>query len=427
MRQNGGFALVAALLLVAVVGIVTATVLQTTSTEVGISGNYKRAIHDFYAAEAGVAEARARVWKAPGTAESFIVGAGVWSSPLWTAYIAASSDWSPSLDPEYSTQDTNMIPVPGNPANTTVRPNSLQTTLPYWVKIRHQTEYDAEQAGHTPATPHYVDLDGSLGRHNRNDRGNVVYFGYPSPTSLVPAAFTTTMAVPWWPVETIVAHGRITEGGVVLEEDVVHPPGPPHLGAIYASGNVSLNAGAGVINGHDACGMVNGLPPVLAAGTVTSTPPMLFDGNPASPRPHALAFNLDAALAALTKGAVVLNADQHHQRLGTAEAPMVFLATREAFAGQPLGIRIRQTIGDGILLVDGNATLEGEVHWNGMVLVTGTLFLIGQGTGIVIHGGVWAGRLEQRTPQLHVQYDSCTLRTALLAVPVLVRNWKEVF
>lgn len=52
---NQGFALVAALLLVVVVGIVAATVLQTTSTEIKISGNQKRAVQEFYAAEAGLA------------------------------------------------------------------------------------------------------------------------------------------------------------------------------------------------------------------------------------------------------------------------------------------------------------------------------------------------------------------------------------
>jgi len=48
---NRGFALVAALLLVVVVGIVAATVLQTTSTEIKISGNQRRAVQDFYVAK----------------------------------------------------------------------------------------------------------------------------------------------------------------------------------------------------------------------------------------------------------------------------------------------------------------------------------------------------------------------------------------
>src|SRR2546429_6226150 len=44
--------------------------------------------------------------------------------------------------------------------------NGLQTAIPYWIKIRHKREYDAELEGHTPATPHYVDGDTSTqGNH----------------------------------------------------------------------------------------------------------------------------------------------------------------------------------------------------------------------------------------------------------------------
>ena len=156
-----GFALVAVLLLVAVVSLVTATVLQTTSTEIQISGNHKQAVQEFYAAEAGLAEARSRLRKTMGAEAYFIRDTGMLPDLLWTAYIVASAEWSPSVDPEYSPHTTNVIPVPGNPTNTVVQPNSVQTDLPYWVKIRHKTEYDAKQAGHKPATPHYVDRDGS--------------------------------------------------------------------------------------------------------------------------------------------------------------------------------------------------------------------------------------------------------------------------
>ena len=66
MNPNRGFALMA------VAGIVTVTVLQTTSTEIQISANHKQAIQEFYAAEAGLAEARSRLRKTLGTAAAFI-------------------------------------------------------------------------------------------------------------------------------------------------------------------------------------------------------------------------------------------------------------------------------------------------------------------------------------------------------------------
>ena len=426
MYHDHGFALVAVLLLIAVVGLVTATVLQTTSTEIQISGNHKQAVQEFYAAEAGLAEARSRLRKIGGTEVYFIGDPAVSPDPLWTAYIVASAEWSPSVDPEYSPHNTNVIPVPGNPTNTVVQPNSVQTGLPYWVKIRHKTEYDAKQAGHKPATPHYVDLDGSTSRPSKGNRGNVVYFGYPSITSTVPVSFTTNTSTPWLPIEKIVARGTATSGTVILEEEVVHPPGPNQLGALHASGDVSLAGVSGAINGHDACGAVGSLPPVVYGGTLTSTPTIQFNGNPASPQPGYQVPALDAALVTLNAEAAVLNGDQTNQHLGTVQVPMTFLAKGGSFV-QPQGIRIQQTRGFGILLVDGNATLEGEVRWDGMILVTGTLFLNGQGSGIVIRGAVWAGRIDQQTGPFTVQYDSCRLQAALLAVPTRVRTWKEVF
>ena len=424
-NHNSGFALVAVLLLVAVVGIVTATVLQTTSTEIRISGNHKQAVQEFYAAEAGLAEARSRLRKTQGTAAAFIGDPVVSPDPLWTAYIVESTEWSPSVDPEYAPLATNVIPVPGNPTNTVVQPNSLQTGLPYWVKIRHKTEYDAERAGHRPATPHYHDLDGSTARHSKSNRGNLVYFGYPSTSSLVPVSFTTNMPTPWLPIEKIIAHGAATGDTVILEEEVVHPPGPNQLGALHAFGDVSFAGASGTIDGHDACGAVGGLPPVMYGGAVASAPTIQFNGNPASPQHSSHVPVPSTALVALKADAIALNGDQINQHLGTAPVPMTFFARGGAFV-QPQGICIQQTRGFGVLLVDGNATLEGEVHWDGMILVTGTLFLNGHGSGIVIRGGVWAGRIDQTGP-LSVRYDSCRLRAALLAVPTQVITWREIF
>ena len=425
MNPNSGFALVAVLLLVAVVSLVTATVLQTTSTEIRISGNHKQAVQEFYAAEAGLAEARSRLRKTPGAEAAFIRDPAVPPDPSWTAYVLESAEWTPSVDPEYASHETNLIPVPGNPTNTVVQPNSLQTGLPYWVKIRHKTEYDAERAGHRPATSHYVDLDGSTARHSKSNRGNVVYFGYPSITSILPVSFTTNLPARWFPVEKIIAHGAATAGSVVLEEEVVHPPGPNQLGALHASGDVSLAGAPSAINGHDACGAVGSLPPVVYGGTVMSATAVQFNGNPANPRHSSHVPALSSALVALKADAVALNGDQINRQLGTAPVPMTFFAEGGSFVSSQ-GIRIRQTRGFGMLLVEGNARLEGEVHWDGMILVTGTLFLNGQGSGIVVRGGIWAGRVDQTGP-LSVRYDSCRIRDALLAVPTRVRTWREVF
>ena len=61
LDNRQGSALIAALLLVAVSGIMGATILFATSTDLQISGNYRRAIQTFYAAEAGLGETQRRL------------------------------------------------------------------------------------------------------------------------------------------------------------------------------------------------------------------------------------------------------------------------------------------------------------------------------------------------------------------------------
>ena len=57
LGESQGVALLAALILMAIVGVMGASVLIATSTEITISGNYRRGIEAFYLAEAGIEEA----------------------------------------------------------------------------------------------------------------------------------------------------------------------------------------------------------------------------------------------------------------------------------------------------------------------------------------------------------------------------------
>ena len=424
--HSQGFALVAALLLVVVVGITATTVLQTTSTELKISGNQRQAVQDFYAAEAGLAEGQARLRKRAGAEHVWIVDRSQRENPFWSAYILTSSTWSLNDDPKFSSHDTNLIPLPGNPVNTIVQPNSVQSTIPYWVKLRHKTEYDAEQAGHHTRNSHYLDGDGQTLRHRSTNVGNIIQYGYPSLDATAPVPFTTQGVTPWFPIELIAAYGGADVGGVLLEIEAIHPVGPNHQGALSVEGDVILSGQPGTINGDDACGVGAGLPPIRYGGSLTNTASIQFEGNPASPQISQRSLNLETALNDLRARAGVLHTDQNHQQLGTADVPMVFLAEREAFV-QPGGIQIRQTNGHGILLVNGNARLEGEVQWRGMILVTGALILRGQGNGILIQGGVWAGHVDYQSGLFTINYDSCQIQTALLSVPVKMRTWKENF
>ncbi|MCH7614243.1 MAG: hypothetical protein IH978_00645 [Nitrospinae bacterium] len=421
-----GFALVAALLLVVVVGIVAATVLQTTSTEIKISGNHRRAVQDFYVAEAGLAEGQARLHTRAGVEQFVMFDLAQRSNPFWSVYILTSSTWEPQDDPNFSSQYLNLIPQPGNPTSTAVQPNSVQSALPYWVKLRHKTEYDAEQAGHRTSTPHYFDGDGRTSTHRSPNVGNVIYFGYPNINITVPGPFTTQGSTPWLPIELITSNGGKDIGGVLLETEAVHPAGPNHLGALYAVGDVILSGQSGIFNGHDACGVVSSLPPVYSGSSVTAGPAFQFDGIPATPVQGSVVLDLVQSIGDLSRGAIPIQSDLLNQQLGSSSVPETYLAT---VSGLPNSSRllIRNTVGHGILLVDGTAIFEGQVSWQGMIIVTGDLLIQGDGAVINVNGGIWARNVQHTGGSLNIQYDSCQIQASLLSRPVQVQSWKEVF
>ncbi|MDX1412512.1 MAG: pilus assembly PilX N-terminal domain-containing protein, partial [Nitrospirales bacterium] len=146
LKRDSGGALLAALVLVVISAIMGATILFATSTDLQISGNFRRSVQTFYAAEAGLAEAQRRLAGSPVTNPWFAGDPSAIPQPNWSAYLLAVPSWDPQHDATFSTQFTNYVPINGNFVNTVIAPNSVQTSLPYWTKIRHKTEYDAEQA-----------------------------------------------------------------------------------------------------------------------------------------------------------------------------------------------------------------------------------------------------------------------------------------
>lgn len=171
LDNRKGSALIAALLLVAVSGIMGATILLAISTELQISGNYRRAIQTFYAAEAGLAETQRRLSGSLASNPVFLGDPATPYQPNWSAYLFAQAGWKPEHDQTYSALLTNYVPLPGNVTNTLAQPNSVQRDVAYWTKVHHKTEYDAEQGGHRQATPHYVDGDGATMLHSKSNRG----------------------------------------------------------------------------------------------------------------------------------------------------------------------------------------------------------------------------------------------------------------
>ena len=305
-----GSALIVALLLVAVSGIMGATILFATSTDLQISGNYRRAAQTFYAAEAGLAETKRRLTGSPVSNPMFVGDLSSLYQPDWSAYVFSHSGWKPEHDQSYSTLFTNYVPLPGNSTNTLIQPNSVQSALPYWAKVHHKTEYDAERAGHRLTTPHYLDGDGVTSLHSTSNRGQIIQFGYPNPMSEKPEPFTSILPSMYAPIERITSHGQVEGADSILQVDVTHPAGPPLWAPLYVGNEVVLSGSAITIQGIDTCGLLpTGRPPISFVPSATLIGTANFSGNPSIPQISPLSIDLVQQINALKKGVTPVLAD----------------------------------------------------------------------------------------------------------------------
>ena len=420
-----GVALVAALILMAIVGVMGASVLIATSTEITISGNFRRGIEAFYVAEAGVEEARARLRGSSFSTEGFIADPVPEYDPVWSAYVLTSTDWKTTEDGGYSEQSTNYIPLPSSPTNTPIVANSLQGALPFWVKIRHKTEYDAERNGHRFGSPHYLDGDGSLEKHTKAKPGHIIFYGYAAADSINPTQFTTTGTPEAFPAELVTAHGTLKGGSSVIEVEVVHHPGPRVLAALYARNGVLVTGTSSSINGFDYCGMLPSKAPVYSLVPSVTKGNAAFQGNPSSPAQGPLDIDIPSMISFLKKGASLLTADQIGVMLGSSSNPKTFYAN---IAGDLnfVTFTLQNGSGAGILLVEGPMQIRGPLNWQGLIVNSGTLTLDASTGPIQIRGGVWSDQIQHVAGNIDIHYDSCAIKNSLLSRPLTVTQWRQI-
>lgn len=422
LDNSKGSALIAALLLVTVSGIMGATILFATSTELQISGNYRRAIQTLYAAEAGLAEIQQRLSRLPASSSVFL---GDLVSPYqsnWSAYVFSQAGWKPADDQTYNPLLTNYVPLSGNIINTIVQQNSVQSDLAYWAKVHHKTEYDAEQAGHRLAAPHYVDGDGVTTLHSTSNRGQLVRFGYPFATSVTPEQFTTTLQTLYPPVEVITSQGQVEGADSIIQADVVRPAGPPIWAPIYVRDQLVLSGSKITIQGIDVCGLFpSGLPPISLASSGSQIGIASLSGNPATSQVSLIILDLDEQINDLKKSATPVLADLINVTMGSAISPAVQYA--EPSSGT---LNISRVTGYGILLVKGNVQIAAPFQWQGLIIVSGqVVFAGGLGTSI-LNGALYADRVQVLHDDVSIMLDTCPIAATLRRLPIKTLNWRQL-
>ena len=424
--NSTGGALIAALLLVAISAIMGATILFATSTDLQISGNYRRAIEAFYAAEAGIAETTIRLGGSPVSNPAYLGDNSPIIQPNWSAYVVSNPAWTSQDDTAHSTLFTNYFPVSGNLTNTAVFPNSVQTALSYWTKVRHKTEFDAEQAGHSSLTPHYQDTDGVTTPHSKNNQGNLVFYGFGSGNGLTPMSFTSANPTPYSPVEIVMSQGEVEGAITLIQVEVAHLPGPPLLAPLYANSQVVFAGGTAAIQGLDSCGLLpEGRPPVWLGpgGALVGTP--TFTGNPPIPQVGTEALDLVTALESLKWSAQVLTGNLVSMNLGAPGNPAVLYAEPLA-GGLSSVLGVQNVNGFGVLLVKGNVKISAPFHWEGLVIVSGQATFDGGIGSSTIRGALLVDQMQVLSGDVTMILDTCPIAASLRVLPVAILNWQLI-
>lgn len=430
VKNERGNVLVTVILLMAfLVGIGTTAIMQT-STDLNISSNYRLSEEAFYAAEAGIEEARARL-RAPKTHVNHAGDPATTFDKWWSAYILSSADVQlADDDPQYSSLYKNYIPTTSSHTNTTLTANSLQSDIPYYVKIRHKLEHDAEDMGHTLAKPMYYDGDASTGTNPATSPGNIIYHGYGDPSQPTKAVqFTTSGATEFKPVEIITSYGIVGNSMKIVEAEVVRGIAPLILAAIYAKGDVTGNGDSAIIDGNDNCGESSALPSIYtkspAVTVLNGTPATLPD--PPGPVDGSIDIPLQDYVDGLKDSAN--NIITEDIITSTTIGSSTNYLTSYSDTSNPFnvgGLKLTNTTGYGTLLVDGDMTFGGNFTWYGLIICTGTLTFNGGGGGINIRGAVLADRTVDMNGGIDVKYDSCHIREATAAHSARIITWREI-
>ena len=372
-QNEQGAILVIALIFVCILAISGTVAYRMTANEILIARNFGDSTEALNAGSAGIEEARVRL--------------GLSSTDADAIYDPATGSSYP--DPDW-----------------VATPTSLQTDPPYQIEVIHKT-----------VSP-----------------SGFYYYGYENPfSSLTISAFSSSSPTEYRPIDIITSTGTGENSGIEIRAEVVHNPGPPILAALYAETDVDGDASNYTvsISGTDFCtgacpfcGNVSKLDIYVCPSTAD---PQLDDTNttPAT------------TLPTMVIGDTNLNISQGITSLKeweTSSTPSDCYNSNYNICSSSSDLIVpASTIGSGVLLVEGNLTMEGTT-WNGLILVKDQLILNGGSTGINIEGAVLVNGEVWINPPAHsgtpgsvtINYNSCEIDAALGSIPLQILKWEDL-
>jgi hypothetical protein len=430
LDRQSGIALLLALLIIITLTAFSLSLVLFTQSETQLSNTIAARSQAYYAAVAGLEEARGRL--NPGALDTIWRLAPQQISQVLYLVNSSSQDPVQPTNPSstyYDYEYAQELPAGFGAAQVTSvasdQPGAgTSYVIPYkWVRITLETEYaskiDVNQDGILDSTtPIYWD-------------GANQYLGQ-RPNS-VPVYMLTALAV--------------EPNGIrkMVQADVVGTP--PPAGAVGTAGSAALTGLPGSINltlnGNDYCGVQN-LPGIAAGSTVTTSGQMNILGSPSPSVQNLLPFPQTAANIIqnlLPQSVPILYADPTHVTLassgGTLVGTNVVLGQLpgQSSPGQPAVVYANQSLaisgatstGYGILLINGNLSLTDGFNYEGLIVSNGTVTITTSSAGniqmlgfLTSFGNLSINSSAGPSTSVWIQYDSC-------AVPnPVVRSFKEL-
>jgi Tfp pilus assembly protein PilX len=463
VRTSRGIALIVAMFALLILSLIGLALLSVSSTEILINQNSKSSRAAYFAAEAGTEEARFRLMTTGGnaipppgnTTSAIYIRANTSIDPT-----SGSASTNPYFDPEYSvisnrdnngTQTTRTSGLTSATFYTTIQGSTNQVPFA-WVKITRKTETLAGQT---------VDNDST-------NNTTAVYFGGNTATGVTSQYVRDATNSPTHngnPVY-LVTSMSLDSGGAQrkIQTEVVVPPPVPVTAAVNSyndvdfsgtlniSGNDECNGGATQVYGVSSHGSIDSTNPAQTVIGLPPPPPAAVTGPSTCPN-CPFGYDVPTLIDMYKNSPIFQSVNSAGTNISCSGSPTSCSGSNVVLGTPPnvpppgsptntpvpgyyyspgnLSITSNNSVGYGILIVDGDVTMDGGVYFEGIIIARGTFnFTGGGGNNINIRGAVVAGQSITDTTSdlggsIEVQYNSCSILNVYNQMPMTVLTFKD--
>ncbi len=392
VKGERGSALIVGLLLIFVLTILGLAGMMSTTMELKIAANDRSAKQVFYIAEAGVEEGRTRLQ----------VSAS--ASPITDNYPADSS-WTAFIG--IATRAAEKGYQSSNPKH--VLYNQLISSNDYVVTIAHKS----------------------------NATGNILKWGDSDGDGILDENTTVGQNI-----YVITSEGYTTNGASkALRTEVVKAPPIPSYAALYTKEATIIQGTSVSVLGMDHCGTAN-VPGVLTKSTVGTNGNPTITGSPSgvvqnSPlnidvQKYVDDFSKRANYSYNVNGATLTGMDWGSPTPGATQQDASSCSAKNVvyFNTSSTYVKIAGgSHGCGVLIIDGDLSVQGGFQWYGVILVTGSITFTGGGaknvTGAMLAGGTASADLVGG--DANIVYCSQAVYNQTDSLPLITLRWVELF